>query len=349
MIQDFCYGDKDRKVYFDEFDSRLPKKIIDGHVHSWSKECLLIKKEEYEIYKKYKPWTDFELMEEMKLNEFTQYADELFPGREYQGMFFGLPFPQIDRNMSNQYVLHYAPKYKSGFYYMPGQYEDAKEAERICGLLENPGFLGFKPYPDLAHTEKGEVGIFDMLNESFLRFADQHRLNIMLHIPGKERLHSLKTRKELEQITSDYPNVRFIMAHTGRAFCFYDVEGTIDFLTEKKNVWFDTALLNDPPVLEYLFRKVPSDRILYGSDAPLAFTRGKDICVNNKHYYVAPKMVPWGLSALTDELLDLTFYVYEEIRAVLYASKAVYGNDEAEHLNRIFYGNARRMQIERGL
>lgn len=349
MIRGFCYNEKDQDVFYREFDHRLPDRIIDGHVHSWKRECLNIEKVEYEIYKKYKPWTDFDLMEQLTIEEFNECAGKLFPERKYQGMFFGLPFPQVDRKRSNEYILENAGKYKAGFYYMPGQYEDAREAQECWKLLERPGFLGFKPYPDLAHVEEGEVGIYDMLNASFLEFAEENGLNIMLHIPGKERLRSEKTRRELEDITSRYQNIRFLMAHAGRSFCFFDIEGSIDFLVDKPNVWFDTALLNDPPVLEYLFRKVPSDRIVFGSDAPLAFTRGKDICVNHKHYYVAGDMVPWGLSAMTEGLLDLTFYIYEEIRAILYASKAVYGSGEREHLNRIFYGNSRRMQIERGL
>lgn len=349
MIREFSYCNKDRDLFYKEFDHRLPEKIIDGHVHSWKSDCLNIERADYGIYKQYKPWTDFDLMEQLTMEEFCEYAGQLFPGRDYQGMFFGLPFPQVGREKSNEYILGNAQRHKSGFYYMPGQYEDAIEAQECWRLLERPGFLGFKPYPDLAHVGEGEVGIYDMLNESFLKFADENSLNIMLHIPGKERLRSQKTRRELEEITSRYQKIRFLMAHAGRSFCFCDIEGTIDFLAGKPNVWFDTALLNDPAVLEYLLRKVPSDRIVFGSDAPLAFTRGKDICVNNKHYYVASGMVPWGLSAMTEGFLDLTFYVYEEIRAILYASKSVYGSGEREHLNRIFYGNSRRMQIEKGL
>lgn len=348
MIRNFDYNNKDRELFHEEFDGRLPKKIIDGHIHSWSRECLCIGKEEYKVHKQYKPWTDFDLMEEFRMEEFCRYAEQIFPGKEYQGMFFGLPFPQIDRDKSNQYIMENAPEHHAGFYYMPGQYEDAYETQCRLGLLEWPGFLGFKPYPDLAYVANGEVGIFDMLNESFLEFAQENRLNIMLHIPGKGRLHSERTRDELQIITSKYHHVRFIMAHAGRSFCYHDIDGTIDFLVDKANVWFDTALLNDPLVLEYVFGKVSSDRILFGSDAPLAFTRGKDVSINNKHYYVAPGMAPWGLSAMQEGLLDLTFYIYEEIRAILYASKAVYGENEEEHLNRIFYGNARRMQIERG-
>ncbi len=105
-------------------------------------------------------------------------------------------------------------------------------------------------------------------------------------------------------------------------------------------MYFDTALINDPLVLEYLMRKIDSAKILYGSDSPLAFHRGKDICINNKHYYVSDKITPWGLGPMDEKFIDLTFYVFEEIRAMLYATRAVYGNFEEKHLEKIFYLNA---------
>jgi hypothetical protein len=324
MITGFAYTDSDRETFRTEFADHLPTRILDCHNHSWTKECLSIPKEEYAVHKRYKPWTDFDFMEEFTLVDFARCSATVFPGKTVHGMFFGLPFPQVDRERSNGYILSAAAG-NSGFYYMPGQFEDAQEAESRHNLLATKGFVGLKPYPDLAHVDHGEVGLFDMLNRSFLEFADRHDLLIMLHIPGRERLRNERLRRDLEEAVKRYKNAVFIIAHVGRSFCYYDIDGTIDFLAPYDNVIFDTALINDPLVMEYLLRLVPSDRVVYGSDSPLAFARGKDICVNNKHYYVASTVPPWGLGPGSEGLLDLSFYVYEELRAILYAVNAVHG------------------------
>lgn len=349
MIRDFCVDGEDLAIYEREFANRIPEKIIDAHVHLWGRDCLKIPTSSYAVYKQYKPWTDFDMMEEFTLNDFERCASEAFPGREYQGVFFGLPFPQADRGRSNDRVMRMSVEAGKGFYYMPGQFEDAWETDGTLGLTRKTGFLGFKPYPDLVEKKEGEISIYDMLNRSFLEFAEKHELYVMLHIPGKNRLHDGRIRKELEEITDTYRHVIFVMAHVGRSFCYPDVEGSIDFLTGKENVLFDTALINDPLVLEYLFRRVPPEKILFGSDAPLAFVRGKDVCVNNRHYYVSEKMVPWGLGPGRENFLKLTFYLYEEIRAILYASRVVYGKSEEKALEKIFFANMQGILRRKGL
>lgn len=339
MIQDFEYTEKDTAVFREEFAGRLPDRIIDCHNHAWPKECLVIPREEYAVHKRYKPWTDFDFMEEFTLADYERCAAAVFPGKKVLGAFFGLPFPQADRERSNAYILRDAPARGRGFYYMPGQHEDATEAESRFALRSRKGFIGLKPYPDLARVETGEVGLYDMLNRSFLEYANRHRLLVMLHVPGPRRLRDDRLRRDLTECVTAYPDAVFIIAHVGRAFCHADVVGSIDFLTAHDNVLFDMALVNDPLVLEYLFRRVPSERILYGSDSPLAFARGKDVCVNNRHYYVTGRTAPWGLGPGSEGLLDLTFFVYEELRAILYAAGAVYGRDEARHLENIFWNN----------
>ncbi len=339
MISGFTYGDKDAAVFRQEFADRLPDRIIDCHNHSWTRDCLAIPREEYAVHKRYKPWTDFDFMEEFTIPDFARCAAEVFPGKAVRGMFFGLPFPQVDRDRSNAYILAEAPARNCGFYYMPGQFEDAGEAEARFGLLGKKGFVGLKPYPDLARVDGGEVGLFDMLNHSFLEFADRHNLLIMLHTPGKNRFRNERLCRDLTEAVTRYPNAVFIIAHVGRSFCYHDVDGTIDFLLPHENVIFDMALINDPLVMEYLLRRVPSERVVYGSDGPLAFARGKDVCVNNKHYYVSATVPPWGLGPGDEGLLDLTFYVYEELRAILYATQAVYGAAETGHLENIFWNN----------
>ena len=232
------------------------------------------------------------------------------------------------------------------YYYIPGQQEDLFATEQRLHLSKQSYFLGLKPYPDIPVVEGREVSIYDMLNPSALAYANKHQLSVVLHIPRKERLHSRENRQELLACITDYPKIRYIIAHVGRAFTYYDIEGLIDFLLPYENVWFDTALINSETVLTYLFQKAEPSRILFGSDAPVAFLRGKDVTINNKHYYVSEKAVPWGLGPIEGTLSAFTFYIYEEIRAMIYAAKLVYGNEARPILEQVFYQNAKRLLRE---
>lgn len=347
MIRDFEYRESDLQIFETEFSDRLPEKIYDSHVHLWAKDNLKISKSEYAVYKAYKPWTDFDCMEEFLYTDYLFCSRQAFPGKTLVPMAFGSPFPQIDRDRTNAYIMREAKLHELPFYYIPGQFENLFETEQKLHLLERKGFLGLKPYPDIPVVEGREVGIYDMLNRSALEYADKHGLYIVLHIPRKGRLRSEENRRELVECITQYPNAKFIIAHVGRAFTYHDVEGTIDFLIPYENVMFDTALINSDTVLTYLMKKADTSNILFGSDAPLAFCRGRDVTVNNRHYYVSETSVPWGLCYGGGPLMEFTFYIYEEIRAMLYASREVFGRAEAPVLEKVFYKNARTILEDR--
>lgn len=349
MIRDFRYSEGDFELYQREFTDRLPKKIIDNHVHLWSKSSLTITKNEYSVYKSYKPWTDFDFIEEFTYEEFDEYSSQLFPNKKIFGVFFGLPFLQVNIDQINQYILNLGNKIGAGVLYIPSQNEDIYQTQDQLDLLGNSGFLGFKPYPDLAEVVGREVSIYDMLNESVLSFANEHKLTVLLHIPRKDRLNSIDNRKELIEIIEKFDQINYILAHVGRSFCYSDIENNIEFLKIYENVFFDTALINNPCVLEYLLKTIDSKRVIFGSDAPLAFTRGKDVCINNKHYYVSSHLASWGLSSINESLLDLTYYLYEELRAILYASSLVYGSKEEKHLENIFFNNMAMLISKKGI
>jgi len=68
-------------------------------------------------------------------------------------------------------------------------------------------------------------------------------------------------------------------------------------------------------VLEHVFTTVGHDRILYGTDIPIALAPGHSVEINNQYTYVTP--VPWELS-ISDEHKKLVFtaFVYEQLRAI---------------------------------
>ena len=58
-----------------------------------------------------------------------------------------------------------------------------------------------------------------------------------------------------------------------------------------------------------------AQRLLYGTDIPIAIAPGKAVEINNQYTYVTP--VPWELSISDDhEKLVFTSFLYEELRAI---------------------------------
>jgi len=102
MIRDFEYSENDLAAFTNEFSTRLPEKIIDNHVHLWAKDSLSIPRSDYAIYKTYKPWTDFDFIEEFTFEEFSEYSSQLFPNKKLFGVFLGLPHLGEERLLLSQ-------------------------------------------------------------------------------------------------------------------------------------------------------------------------------------------------------------------------------------------------------
>ena len=57
-----------------------------------------------------------------------------------------------------------------------------------------------------------------------------------------------------------------VLAHVGRAYYLRNIVGSLEDVAGLPNVFYDLAMLNNWDVLEYLFARVPSERILFGTD-----------------------------------------------------------------------------------
>ena len=102
-------------------------------------------------------------------------------------------------------------------------------------------------------------------------------------------------------------------------------------------------MLNHWVVLEYLFRTVPPEKILYATDLPIALAPGKSVEINDQYTYVTP--VPWELS-ISDEHRKLVFtsFLYEELRAIRQAVERA-GRSRG-FVRGLFYENGRRLLPE---
>ncbi|MBC7187999.1 MAG: amidohydrolase family protein, partial [Calditrichaeota bacterium] len=129
--------------------------------------------------------------------------------------------------------------------------------ERECRFYHlECGFLGMKPY-----YPRQKVPYNDPSFAPWYRFGDEHRLFCLLH-------YSDKFKEEVSDIAPRYPNIAFILAHSGTSWKV--AREHVALAKHFPNVFLEitfTSVTNG--VIEFMVEELGSERVLYGSDAPM--------------------------------------------------------------------------------
>ena len=331
----FKFLDCDAKIYENGINNFLPDRIIDLHVHLWKKEHIISK------YKKpNNPFIDFNCFPEYTFKDFSAITRKIFRGKNYKGAFFGNPFKVLNLKRMNNYILNLAKKGEFCFYISS---PEERLDNNIFGEMKScKNFLGFKPYPKLfGEGIDIEINISDFLNNTVLEYANLYGLLIILHLPRKKRLADKKNIEEIKEITKKYPNIKYILAHSGRSYCLCDIYSVLDDIKDIKNLFFGLSFINDWEVFELILKNVDYKRIIFGSDMPASISRGKNICINNEHYFITENPYNWSISS-NEMKLNFTFFIYEQIREL---KKALYKcNITSDKIvQNIFHDNSKRL------
>ncbi len=326
------YEEVDLPIYEGELRDFLPDHILDMHIHVWLENHI-------------KP--DSEMRpEEIARSVADNYSFEdafksfetLFPGKRVEGLFMGLPIRDIDFEIANDYVAEGIEKWDIYGHLMP-PVEAGKEELR--DKIESGGFVGFKPYRDfVSGKDREEVGIFDFVTSAQLEIAQEKGLIITLHIPRQGRLADSDNIEEISAIAQDYPNVNIILAHIGRAYCPENIGEGLRQLKKFDNIFYDLAMVNNEEVIEILLREVGPEKVMFGTDLPVAQVRGKMICINSQRQFVTREPYFWSLHN-PETKIKCTYFAYEIVRALKKASERV-GLSERE-IELIFYGNGKKL------
>lgn len=119
------------------------------------------------------------------------------------------------------------------------------------------GFIGLKPYPPLHK--------YDLLGDKYARwfeYGDKNKLFMLVHSEG------IKTAENVDVLTDRYPNMIFIMAHSGISHEYVRINSAL--AKKKDNVYLEityTTVTNG--AIEHMVDQVGADKVLYGSDLPM--------------------------------------------------------------------------------
>ncbi|GMV91515.1 MAG: hypothetical protein AMXMBFR82_12930 [Candidatus Hydrogenedentota bacterium] len=330
MWRETTKHERNRRIFEEEFAEFLPERILDFHVHVYNEGVV---PESNPFSCGGHPTTRYDY------NDLEQDLAECYPGRETYAVCFGLPIVGYDRARNNEYLARESDRKR----FFPLRLLDPHEdnAEILQRALESGAFCGLKPYPDYVRKANvNDVEIREMLPDWAMEIADALGLVIMLHIPRKARLADPLNQRQIVKLAESYPRAKIVLAHIGRAYYLKNVLGNLDALRDIPNLYFDLAMVNHWEVMEHLFQRVPVDRILYGSDAPIALAPGKSVEINDQYTYVTP--APWALSISDDHgKLAFTSFLYEELRAIKHAVERLgLGMDFVEAL---FFGSGMKL------
>jgi hypothetical protein len=325
------FKNTDRQIYEQELEDFLPDKIFDAHVHLFDESCV---PEGYEFPTK-SCYRKFDC--KFTMEDYLGHMDKMLPGHELHLNHFGHPSPDFDLDASARYTGKVSDNKK---YYGMSMVSPHDKISNIRKRILDNRLVGYKPYLDFVDWKKPiDVTIHDMLPAGQMRFADERGLAVVLHIPRSGRLTNPLNQKQMVDICRRYPGAKIIFAHIGRAYYLKNVVGFLDGIAECPNAYLDTAMVNHEGVLEYTFRNFPIDRILFGSDAPIALLRGKSVEINNQYAYLMGEDYEIGTAIYdANHAVDFTFFFYEQIRGIKLASLRA-GLSKTD-IKGIFFNNA---------
>jgi hypothetical protein len=334
--------DYDRHVYEEELRDFLPDRMIDDHCHVWLYDLSSVGKARPGEPLRTVSWP-FLVAKDNSIEDLMESYRLMFPGKTVTPLFFAST-NRDTADACNDYCSRCSREtgYPSLYYSMPEQRGDEIE-ERI----REGHFLGLKSYLNLApdYIPEQEIRIFDFFPKYQLERIDALGGIVMLHIPRPGRLKDPVNLAQMLEIEREFPHIRLIIAHIGRAYSKGDVGNAFEVLSETSRMRFDITANTSSYAMTKLLEAVGPKRVMFGSDLPILRMRMRRIEENGTYVNLVPPGLygdvgsdPHMREVTEEEGKKLTFFMYEEIRAFKQAAENV--GLTREDVSDVFFGNA---------
>ena len=281
MIEKTSTSPVDIEFFQRELESFLPDCIYDAHTHLWKSDLI--------------NWTLPGVEGDCGYAEYQRCMEDIHPGRTTHALF--IPFITTEHReqslVANQWIaeqLTHDPKSRGLFFVKP---ED--DPEWIREQVRELGLHGLKCYHTMAATDPTwNADIDAFLPESFVQVAHEESLAITLHIVKARALGDSANREWIRRTCQKYPDMKLILAHSGRAFQpAHNLEGLPD-LVGLDNLYFDTSANCEPIAHQAIIRILGHDRLMYGSDLPISHMRGRSLSAADTFIWLYENTPVWG-------------------------------------------------------
>lgn len=341
------YTDVDRRFWEEHLADWLPKKVIDAHTHvnepKFQTETMTdTKRRQY--------WVN-EVSEPISAVDAAKCYATVFPDRDFSCLAFGNPTLDFDIEASNASLEMSCAEYGWHRLAVIGPDWSIEKVERE---LDQPKTLGVKVYYALIPGQDPEsrdkfieASIFDIVPPVQLDLLNRRGSILMLHVPKAGRLAHPENIAEIKKLRQRWPEIRVIIAHLGRSYTLPHAKQALAQLADDEGLWFDNSAVLNPEVHRYALETLGPQRILYGTDNPIFYMRGRrrwegERYINHTSYpfYFNTNREPPEIEA------GYTLYMYEALRAIRTAAEQIgLSRDDIES---IFHGNAKRLHPSLG-
>jgi len=335
------YTDVDRAFWQEHLEAWVPSEIFDAHTHV---DEARFRREAVTEEKRRQHWFN-EVDEPISAAEAQRCYELVFPGRRVSCLAFGHPLLEYDIEGGNLSLQQQCVR--RGWYRL-AVVRPQWSADRVARELDLPRVLGVKVYYALISSDPTtrdkhlEASIFDFLPHHQLELLNDRCAWVTLHVPKADRLGHPANMAEVRQIRRQYPNVVLVIAHLGRSYTLPHAQQSLPQLADDEGLFFDISAVLNPEVLRFALETLGPARLLYGTDNPIFYMRGRQqwhgtSYVNRTNYpfYFNRDREPPEIEA------GYTLYMYEALRALKQACNAA-GLQRAD-VEAIFRGNARRL------
>ena len=337
----WSYTDVDRIFWREHLEAWLPPEIFDAHTHVNEPRFRL---EAMTEEKRRQHWFN-EVCEPIGAADAAHCHEIVFPGRKLSCLAFGLPFLDYDIEASNASLQEECVR--QGWYRL-AVVRPQWTAQRVAMELDQPGVLGVKVYYALIGHDPTtrdkylEANIFKFLPHHQLELLNERGAWVTLHVPKADRLAHPANLAEIRQIRRQYPRVTLVIAHLGRSYTLPHAEQSLPQLADDEGLYFDLSAVHNPDVLRFAIATLGSARLLYGSDNPIFYMRGRQQWQGASYVNRTSHPFAFNRDREPPEIeAGYTLYMYEALRAIKEA--CTMARLARTGVEAIFHGNARRL------
>jgi predicted TIM-barrel fold metal-dependent hydrolase len=324
----------------------LPRRIIDIHTHVYRTRDLAAPVSPKNRPARIVTWPA-RVASENPIEELMETYRLMFPDKQVTPLIFPTLPRGDDVHTQNAYLAKVCRRHHVPGLIWSDPNWDAKELER---RIKAGGFVGAKSYLSMApsYLPKNEIRCLDFFPAHQLEVHNKHGWAIMLHIPRDGRLQDPVNLAQMLEIEREFPRVKVIIAHVGRAYCNHDVGKAFEILAASKRMFFDFSANTNAWVFEQLIRAIGTKRILFGSDLPITRMRMRRVTEGDHYVNLVPKGLYGDVSGDINmgevtgaEAEKLSYFLYEEIEAFRQAAQRT--NLSTADVEDVFYRNSARL------
>ena len=312
---------EDREFYERELESFVPDRVFDAHAHLWCPE--------------HKKWPQRGFPKAVGSLEFQRVMDQLHPTRSNAGLFMHAVWERTD--IANKWLadqVHLNAANRGLFLVKP---ED--DPEWVRQEVRRLGLHGLKCYHLFAATKPTwEADLPDYLPEPLVKVAHEEGWVITLHLVKSRAIADESNIHWIRRYCEQFPNMKLILAHSARGFQpDHNLHG-LPQLVGLDNLYFDTSANCEPIAHQAIMRIIGHEKLLYGTDHPISFLRGRSVAVADTFLWLYADTPVW---AEKHKVIKPLLIVLEHLRSLKWACWSERLSDK--QVEGIFWNNAAKL------